>query len=222
MSARVHHPVFARLYSRVVSAGDAAGMASHRAELLDAVTGRVVEIGAGTGANFAHYPPTTLEVVAVEPEPYLRRQAIGAAAHSPVRVSVVDAVADALPFPDACFDVAVFSLVLCSVPDQASALTEARRVLRPGGELRWYEHVVADTERLARLQRRLDLVWPRLAGGCHIARHTSAAVVDAGFEVEDARSFRFEPSRLARPVAPHVIGRAHKPTSARSPTGLDR
>lgn len=211
MASSVHHPLFARLYRRVVAAGDAAGMSAHRSELLEGVSGRVIEIGAGTGANFAHYPGGVTEVVAVEPEPYLRRRAEEAASTASVPVVVVEGTADALPFPDGDFDVAVFSLVLCSVPSQADALAEARRVLRSGGELRWYEHVVADTDRLARFQQRLDVVWPRFAGGCHTARHTSAAVVEAGFVVETERSFRFEPSRLALPVAPHVIGRARRP-----------
>ena len=124
------------------------GVAEHRRELLAGISGRVVEIGAGTGANFAHYPEGVREIVAVEPEPYLRARAATAATDviSPVRV--VDAVADQLPFEDGSFDVAVSSLVLCSVADQPAALAELHRVLRPGGELRFYEHVRAGDGRL--------------------------------------------------------------------------
>ena len=104
----------------------------------------------------------------------------------------------------------VFSLVLCSVPDQHVALTEARRVLRPGGQLRFYEHVLADSARLARWQRRLDLLWPRFGGGCHLARSTADAIAAAGFTIDTCRSFRFAPGVLATPVSPHIIGVAHR------------
>jgi ubiquinone/menaquinone biosynthesis C-methylase UbiE len=203
----VRHPVFARLYSRLSPGVERKGGAEHRAELLDGVAGRVVEIGAGNGLNFAHYPAAVSEVVAVEPEPYLRERAAEAAAAAPVPVRIVDGVADALPAEDGAFDAAVASLVLCSVPDQAAALAEIRRVLRPGGELRFYEHVVSERPRTARMQRRLDDwgLWPRLAGGCHAARDTTAAIEAAGFRIERCRRFPF----AAGPVSlAHVIGLA--------------
>jgi ubiquinone/menaquinone biosynthesis C-methylase UbiE len=203
----VRHPVFARLYSRLSPGVERKGGAEHRAELLDGVAGRVVEIGAGNGLNFAHYPAAVSEVVAVEPEPYLRERAAEAAAAAPVPVRIVDGVADALPAEDGAFDAAVASLVLCSVPDQATALAEIRRVLRPGGELRFYEHVVSDRPRTARTQRRLDDwgLWPRLAGGCHAARDTTAAIEAASFRIERCRRFPF----AAGPVSlAHVIGLA--------------
>jgi ubiquinone/menaquinone biosynthesis C-methylase UbiE len=203
----VRHPVFARLYSRLSPGVERKGGAEHRTELLEGVSGRVVEIGAGNGLNFAHYPAAVSEVVAVEPEPYLRERAADAAATAPVPVRVVDGVADALPAEDGTFDAAVASLVLCSVPDQATALAEIRRVLRPGGELRFYEHVVSDRPRTARTQRRLDDwgLWPRLAGGCHAARDTTAAIEVAGYRIERCRRFPF----AAGPVSlAHVIGLA--------------
>ncbi len=102
----------------------------------------MVEVGAGSGANFAHYPTTVAEVIAVEPERYLRERAQHAAAQSPVSVSVSDGGADRLPDEDGSFDAGVCALVLCTVPDQQRALAELFRVIRPGGELRFYEHVV--------------------------------------------------------------------------------
>lgn len=212
MPAAVHHPIFARLYARIADAADAAGVAEHREELLAGLSGRVVEIGCGPGTNFAHYPPTVTEVVAVEPEPYLRDLAVTAAATAPVPVGVVDGIAHDVPCPTDGADAAVASLVLCSVDSPADALAELRRVVRPGGELRFYEHVRADSAGLARWQRRLDVAWPHLAGGCHLSRDTAAAIEAAGWEVTEIRRFEFRPCALAAPVAPHIIGRATNPT----------
>ena len=160
MSQQVHHPLFARLYERLAPRVEEQGAAEHRRELLAGLKGRVIEVGAGTGLNFTHYPETVDEVVAVEPEAYLRRRAEEAAAAASVTVTVVDGVADRLPAADQSFDAGVASLVLCSVPDQASALAELRRVVRPGGELRFYDHVLANSPDLARFQHAIGHVWP--------------------------------------------------------------
>ena len=130
------------MYPRCAARADARGAAEHRRRLVAGLSGRVIEVGAGHGANFAHYPAGVTEVVAVEPEPTLRGLAEKAARAAAVRVSVLDGTAEALPGDG--YDAAVTSLVLCSVPDQATALAEIRRVLRPGGELRFYEHVVPE------------------------------------------------------------------------------
>jgi ubiquinone/menaquinone biosynthesis C-methylase UbiE len=137
----VGHPVFARLYERMAPSLDRTGGAAHRDELLAGLSGRVIEVGAGSGLCFAHYPDTVREVVAVDPEPSLRRAAQCAAQSVEKAIGVVDGRAGQLPADDASFDAAVASLVLCSVPDAGAALREVRRVLRPGGELRFYEHV---------------------------------------------------------------------------------
>jgi ubiquinone/menaquinone biosynthesis C-methylase UbiE len=192
---------------------DGQGAVEHRRALLAGLAGRVLEVGAGNGLNFAHYPPTVTEVLAMEPEPYLRGLTQAAASQAPVPVRVVDGTADALPAADASMDAAVASLVLCSVPNQARALTELHRVLGPGGELRFFEHVRADTPGLARLQRLADLLWPRLMGGCHTSRDTLAAITTAGFQITSLQRFRFPDSRLPQPAAPHVLGVAHRPTS---------
>ncbi|MGH9214626.1 MAG: class I SAM-dependent methyltransferase, partial [Acidimicrobiales bacterium] len=154
---------------------------------------------------------TVTEVVAVEPEPYLREIASRAAQTAPLPVTVIDGVADRLPLDDASCDAGVASLVLCSVPDQAVALGELRRVIRPGGELRFFEHVLAETTGLARFQRAIDVVWPRVSGGCHADRDTLAAIRGAGFDVEKARRFTFRPSLLVTPTMPHVVGVARRP-----------
>ena len=125
------HPIFARVFARAGPAMDAQGALEHRRALLAGLAGRVLEVGAGSGLNFAHYPPAVTELLAVEPEPYLRALAETAAQQAAIPIRVVDGTADTLPSPDAGMDAAVASLVLCSVPDQARALAELRRVLRP-------------------------------------------------------------------------------------------
>ena len=127
-----------------------AEIGDHRRRLLTGLTGRVLEVGAGNGLNFPHYPATVTEVLAVEPEPYLRRLALAAARSAPVPVRVVAGTAEALPVPDGAVDAVVASLVLCTVAELDQALAEVGRVLRPGGTLRFYEHVRADDPRLAR------------------------------------------------------------------------
>ncbi len=206
----VCHPLFARLWS-VMSRHEPAEIRRHRDELLAGLSGRVIELGAGAGSNFAHYPSTVEHVVAVEPEPYLRERARAAAAGANVSIEVLDGVADGLPAEDCSFDAAVACLVLCTVPDQASALAELRRVLRPGGELRFYEHVRSDRPAVALSQRAVDRVfWPRAFGGCHTARDTPAAIAAAGFEVEQQRAMWVNPVPIAFPVASHAIGRARR------------
>src|SRR3954470_16557549 len=132
------HPLFARMWIKGSPGAEKRGVAEHRREMLAGLSGRVIELGAGNGLNFEHYPDTVTEVLAVEPEPTLREAAVAAAGRAPVPLTVIEGVADALPAEDESFDAAVASLVLCSVPDQTAALAELRRVLKPGGELRFY------------------------------------------------------------------------------------
>jgi ubiquinone/menaquinone biosynthesis C-methylase UbiE len=209
---RVRNPVFARLLVQLRKYEPPEHLA-YRRELLDGLSGRVLDLGAGDGANFPHFPASVDEVVAVEPEPYLRQRAHRNAELASLAITVVDTLADELPFADASFDAAVVALVLCTVPDQAAALDELRRVIRPGGELRIFEHVLADDRRVARIQRLLERsgCWPLLAGGCHPARDTAAAVAHAGFEFECCRRLSVKPCPLAAPVAPHILAIARRP-----------
>jgi ubiquinone/menaquinone biosynthesis C-methylase UbiE len=208
---KVHHPIAARLIERAMRAGEKRGQAEHRRRLLSGLSGRVVELGAGSGINFQHYPRSVSEVVAVEPEAYLRRVAQEAARSAPVQVSVVDAVSGSLPLEDASCDAGVASLVLCSVPDPERALAELFRVICPGGELRFYEHVVAEKPMQAVLQRFADATfWPRVAGGCHLGRNTLAAIERAGFKIETCDRFLFSSAALL-PADPHILGAARRP-----------
>lgn len=208
--AVVSHPIFARVYARMSVSMDAAGFAEQRRALVAGLRGRVVEVGAGNGLTFEHYPATVTEVLAVEPEPHLRAAAHEAARSAPVPVRVVDGFAEALPAGAGELDAAVVSLVLCSVHDQATALAEIRRVLRPGATLRFLEHVGADEPgALRRVQRVLDAtLWPRLFGGCHTGRSTVAAISDAGFVIDAVHRFRIPEGRAVSPAAACVRGSA--------------
>ena len=197
---------FARTWPRMAAAMDARGAAEHRARLLAGLSGTVVEVGAGSGSNFAHYPPGVTRVIAVEPDPQLLEVARAAADE---RIAVSAGVAESLPLGDGEADAVVHSLVLCSVADQAVALAEARRVLKPGGELRFYEHVVPQRG-LARAVFRLadrSRIWPTVAGGCHCARDTEAAIRAAGFAIRERDRFPFRGGALS-PAAPFILGRA--------------
>ena len=181
--------------------------------MLAGLSGRVIEVGAGNGLNFPHYPLAVRDVVAVEPEPYLRVRATEAAVAAPVPVRVTDGTAGDLPAADGEFDAIVVSGLLCSVPDVPAALAEFRRVLRPGGQLRFYEHVHSRDAVFARYQKAADFIWPHLMGGCHVDRRTLAAIGQV-FTISDCRGFRFPPSATFSPVAPRIIGVARKAASA--------
>jgi ubiquinone/menaquinone biosynthesis C-methylase UbiE len=205
-------PIFARMLARAAVCEERRGGAEHRRRLLADLSGRVVELGAGSGVSFVHYPSTVTELVAVEPEEHLRAMAQEAAREAPIPVTVVEGVADRLPLDDASMDAGVVTAVLCSVSDPAAALGELRRVIRPGGELRFFEHVAARSPRLARVQRALDAtIWPRVNGGCHTHRDTEAAIRAAGFEIAECDRFSFRAHVLAAPVAPRILGRARRP-----------
>lgn len=203
------HPVFARVW-RVLSPRAMSDDA--RRELLADLAGTVVEPGAGNGLNLAHYPGTVSSVLAIEPEPHLRRLAERAAQKAAVPATVVDGTAESIPASDRSCDAAVSCLVLCTVPDQARALTEIKRVLRPGGELRFYEHVVAQDRRRS-VQRWLDRtgIWPRVGAGCHLSRDTLSAIRDAGFVIED---HRISETGIGPVTLPHIAGVARLPLPA--------
>ena len=214
MSGTHRHPVFARVYPHISHAAEQRGAAEHRRTLLAGLEGRVIEVGAGHGLNFPYYTSGVTQVVAVEPEPHLCALSQSASASAPVPVEVRQGIAEALPAEDDEFDAAVVSLVLCSVADQQEALDEIARVLRPGEELHFYEHVISNRPPTARVQRALDAtIYPTLAGGCHCARDTSAAIRQAGFEIEREERIAFKPSPLV-PAIPHILGTAQAPRSA--------
>ncbi|WP_133915247.1 class I SAM-dependent methyltransferase [Streptomyces sp. NBC_00582] len=208
----VHHPLFARFYAALGTAAESrAGLAGVRERLLAGLAGRVIEIGAGNGLNFAHYPGAVSEVVAIEPERRMRKLALEAALRAGVPVDLVPGVAEALPVKSEAFDAAVVSLVLCSVRDVPRALAELRRVLRPGGELRFLEHGPGGGRAMRATQRALDrTVWPSLAGGCHLTRDTVGALRAAGFELGPYRRILLPEKGPRFPFSYGVLGTARK------------
>jgi SAM-dependent methyltransferase len=215
MQNTVDNPFFARLWT-VMSAHETDAIRRLRRENLAGLTGRVLEVGAGTGTNFEFYPETVTEVVAVEPERRLAELAQQAAPAAPVPVTVsTDTVEQYLaagsePFDSAPFDAVVCSLVLCSVEDPESVLRELHSLLRPGGELRYLEHIAGSGAR-AGLQKFADATfWPRMLGNCHTHRQTEQAITGAGFAVSGARREWTMPKWIPLPVAEFAIGRAVK------------
>ncbi|MCB0932696.1 MAG: class I SAM-dependent methyltransferase [Mycobacterium sp.] len=204
----LNHPFFARLWT-LMSAHETPLMGRLRTENLAGLSGRVLEVGAGTGTNFAHYPYTVAEVVALEPEILLAPKAREAAAAARVPVTVIESTIEALP-PTEPFDAVVCSLVLCSVEDPGSVLSQLHSLLKPGGELRYFEHVASPGWR-SKLQQLADAtVWPHIAGNCHTHRQTERAIVAAGFTVQAARHQMTLPAWVPMPVAEVALGRAIK------------
>lgn len=209
MSTEFDNPFFARLWT-ALSGHETAELRRLRTENLADLHGRVLEVGAGTGTNFAHYPATVSEVIAVEPERRLAAHSREAAAHAPVPVTVSTDPVEQYG-ADEPFDAIVCSLVLCSVEDPDSVVRQLFSMLRPGGELRYLEHVAGSGGRAA-LQRFADAtVWPRMLGNCHTHRHTEATITGAGFEVQQARREWMFPPWAPLPVAELALGRAVRP-----------
>lgn len=179
--------MFAAAYDRVMAGVEDAGLAEWRTELLGGLSGDVLEIGSGTGRNLAHYPVGIGRLVLAEPDRNMRARLLRAAAGRP-GTEVVGAAAEDLPFDDRSFDAVISTLVLCSVENPTGALAEMFRVLRPGGRLVFIEHVgAADRPRRLLWQQRLEPVWKRVAGNCHLTRRTDEDILASGFELVDLR-----------------------------------
>lgn len=186
------HRVFAAFYDRLVAPMERTVLGPIRSDLVAHLTGTVLDVGAGTGANLRYFRDAAT-VVAAEPDPAMRRRLTARLHEATVPVELSDAGAEDLPFPDASFDAVVFTLVLCTVGDPGRAIAEARRVLRPGGTLVALEHVRGHG-RHARRQERLDPLWTRVMAGCHLDRDTGAAIRSAGFDQGHEERFTVPPS----------------------------
>jgi protein-L-isoaspartate O-methyltransferase len=209
MTEAVDNPFFARVWSKM-STREPESIRRLRRENLAGLSGRVLEVGAGTGTNFAFYPATVTEVVAIEPERRLAVTARRAAGQATVPVTVSTDTVEKYQTGEP-FDAVVCSLVLCSVEDPEGVLRQLFSTLRPGGELRYLEHVASEGMR-APLQKAADAyLWPRLLGNCHTHRDTERSIVDAGFQVQEARHEWVLPSWVPLPVSETAIGRATRP-----------
>ncbi|MBS1861738.1 MAG: class I SAM-dependent methyltransferase [Actinobacteria bacterium] len=187
---------FARFYDRALKATEENGLGEMRAALLAEARGRVIEIGAGTGVNVDLYGPGVEDLTLVEPDEHMAarlRERVGRGARVPRRL--VEAPAEALPFADDTFDTAVATLVLCTVPDPAAAVTELARVLKPGGRLLFIEHVRSADAGSARWQDRFEKPWRFMADGCHCNRDTAATLGASAFRVE-----RLEHGKLPKAI----------------------
>jgi SAM-dependent methyltransferase len=206
----VHHPFFARVWPVAVN-HESRAVRTLRRDNLCGLSGRVLEVGAGIGTNFALYPESVELVVAIEPEPHMAERARAAAAVAPVPVQVIGQTVEEFSGGEQ-FDAVVCSMVLCSVRDLEGVLRHLASLLRPGGQLRYLEHVASAGAR-GRLQRFADAtVWPKFLGNCHTHRDTERSIVYAGFEVETSRREWTLPFWTIRPVVSELaLGRARKP-----------
>lgn len=196
-----HHPIFARLYDPVMRPAEQTVLTEHRRYLASGLSGAVLDLGAGTGAMFPYLSEVTADgaavtLSAIEPDPHMRRQAIERARDLGLEVSVESAGAEALPFADESFDVIIASLVFCTIPDVEAALSEVARVLKPGGEFRFLEHVRGDgTVGIA--HDVLAPAWHSVAGGCHLNRETDEVFrTDNRFELVDYTKIEGDHFRL--------------------------
>ncbi len=190
--------LFAAQYDRFLHATEEAGLGEMRRQLLVGATGRVLELGAGTGVNLDHYPAAVSGLVLVEPDPHMAKRLRARLATSPRPATVLEAPGERLPLADGEFDLAVVTLVLCTVPDPTATLAELRRVLAPGGRLLLIEHVRSEEPGVARWQDRLEAPWRFLGDGCHCNRDTAASLAAAGFETDALESGKL-------PKAPPIV-----------------
>jgi ubiquinone/menaquinone biosynthesis C-methylase UbiE len=191
--------MFSAFYDRAFAATEEAGLREMRAELLRQARGRVLELGSGTGLNLELYPREGLDCLTLtEPDPHMIKQLRKRVEEIGCAADLVETGAEDLPFDDDSYDTVVVTLVLCTVPDQPAALKEIARVLAPGGQLLFLEHVRADHQDLAKWQDRLETPWRFLGDGCHCNRDTVAGIKAAGFELGDV-----EPGEL--PKAPPIV-----------------
>ena len=202
-SLLTQHPLFAKIYS-LLGGCDRKALSQQRTILAKEAYGRVLELGCGPGFNFPYYRKDQgiSEVTATDPDQSMVAYAAKAALGAEVRVVVETGAAEKVNYPDASFDCVVSTLVLCTVSSPAEALTEIRRVLKPGGKFLFLEHVASQKKIWSVLQRVLDPVWCRLAGGCRLCRKTQEAISAHGFRIEKCEAV----GNVGIPLLPLIQG----------------
>lgn len=201
---RAGHKWFASVYDRLMASAERSYMKAIREEIVGGARGRVLEVGVGTGASFSYYNDHADEVIATEPDPYMLERARRRTEDVGRSIELRQASVEALPFEDGSFDTVVSTLVMCSVSDPLRALSEVRRVLKPEGELRIYEHVRYDHAFGAFWQDLITPVWRWFAAGCHPNRDIASLVREAGFEFDQLELIKPVP-----PIPPMVFSRPH-------------
>ena len=181
----MNHPLLAALYDAALAPTEWLGVRDQRRRLMEGVTGRVVELAAGTGLNVPLYPETADEVHAVEPDAHMLEKLRVRAAKSDVRLFLYRGDSRHLPFVDGAFDGAIITFALCTIHDPVAALDEIHRVVRSGGVLRFLEHVRSPNPRTARWQDRATPLWSRFAGGCRLNQPTVEILETTRWEVDD-------------------------------------
>jgi ubiquinone/menaquinone biosynthesis C-methylase UbiE len=203
--------LLAMTYDRQMARVEKAGLQALRRSLLAAAAGHVLEIGGGTGANLTIYGAEVESLTITEPEPPMVRRLERRVREQASLAKVLRAPAEDLPFEDDTFDVAVSTLVLCGVSDQPRALRQLRRVLRPGGQLLFIEHVRSGDPRLARRQDRMNPV-NRLLVCCDCNRPTLTSIQEAGFTVTRVEHLTWQ--KVPSFVSPLIVGSAVAPVGA--------
>jgi len=181
----VNHPILARIYDTVLAPTERAGVRDQRRRMMDGVTGRVLEIAAGTGLNVPLYPSTADEVHAIEPDRHMLARLERRSHESPVPLYLYQGDAQDLPFIDGAFDTAIIAFALCTIPDPPRALDEVHRVVRSGGTLRFLEHVRSQEDRTARWQDCISPIWGKFAGGCRLNQPTVEILEATNWEIDD-------------------------------------
>ncbi|MGH3635292.1 MAG: class I SAM-dependent methyltransferase [Mycobacterium sp.] len=202
--------VLARIYDPFLYLGELCGMRRQRKEVLKQATGRILEVGAGTGLNLAHYPDDIDELLLTEPDPAMRARLQRRVGRAGRQATVIGAPAGLLPVADESIDTVVCTLVLCTVPAPDAALREIARVLAPRGQLLFIEHVRAESAPLAYLQDRLAAPWRGFAGGCRCNRATGQLMQACGFELDAVEATWHAMPMIVRPL---IAGRATQPTN---------
>ncbi len=198
------HKWFAALFDRIMGPAERSFMKEARQYAAGEAKGKVLEIGCGTGANFAYYTDAAAEIIATEPDPYMLERARKKLSGATRSIEIRQAAAEDLPFEDASFDTVVDTINMCTIGDLRAALSEIKRVLRPGGELRFYEHVRYRNPIGALAQDVITPAWKWFGAGCHPNRDVARFIREAGFEIAELRRLNPVP-----PIPPMVFTRPH-------------